>query len=111
MRDLGNMTNEEITEDVINAATNNEETEMNFGSAVEELKRGNKVARSGWNGKGMFLFLIDGNCWEFTTDNAGPEINDLDLLPFLCMKTADNKLVPWLASNTDMLADDWGIVL
>ncbi len=79
---------------------------MKFGSALEYLKAGLKVRREGWNGKGMFLFQVDGNRWDFTAD-VGPEINDMDTLPFICMKTADNKLVPWLASQTDLLADDW----
>lgn len=80
---------------------------MKFEQAMRLMREGKKVQREGWNGKGMFLFLIDGNSWEFVTDNAGPEINDLDTLPFVCMKTADDKLVPWVASQTDVLAYDW----
>ena len=84
---------------------------MNFGKATEALKLGSKVSREGWNGKGMFVFQVDGGCWDFTTDVGAEELNDLDTLPFICMKTADNKLVPWLASQTDVLADDWTILL
>lgn len=76
--------------------------EMNFGQAIEALKKGKKVAREGWNGKGMWLRLII------------PEKSDIDMglenLPYIEMKTADNKLVPWLASQTDMLSEDWTIV-
>lgn len=76
--------------------------EMNFGQAIEALKKGKKVARKGWNGKGMWLRLII------------PEKSDIDMglenLPYIEMKTADNKLVPWLASQTDMLSEDWTIV-
>lgn len=76
---------------------------MNFGKAIEALKKGKKVARKGWNGKGMWLRLII------------PEKSDIDMglenLPYIEMKTADNKLVPWLASQTDMLAEDWAIVI
>lgn len=79
---------------------------MEFGKAIRAMQEGKKVQREGWNGKGMFLFHVDGNRWDFTAD-IGPEINDLDTLPFICMKTADNKLVPWLASQTDVLASDW----
>lgn len=75
---------------------------MNFGQAIEALKQGKKVARKGWNGKGMWLRLII------------PEKSDIDMglenLPYIEMKTADNKLVPWLASQTDMLSEDWTIV-
>lgn len=81
---------------------------MNFGQALEALKEGKKAARLGWNGKGMFLFAIAGGAWDFETDIDG--VDDIETLPFICMKTADDKLVPWLASQTDMLADDWGIV-
>ena len=82
---------------------------MSFGMAIEALKRCHKVARKGWNGKGMFLFLIDGG-WDGTTDGAGEEINDLNRCPFICMKTAGNELIPWLASQSDVLSSDWMIV-
>lgn len=77
------------------------ERSMNFGQALEALKQGEKVARAGWNGKGMWLRLVD-------PDEA--EANYVyEKLPYIEMKTADNKLVPWLASQTDMLAEDWTI--
>ena len=84
---------------------------LSFGEATEKMKSGHKVARGGWNGKGMFLFLIAGDCWYFDTDIDGVEDNDgIKTLPFICMKTADNKLVPWLASQTDVIAKDWIVV-
>lgn len=76
-----------------------------FGDAVEAALAGRKIGRLGWNGKDMFLFSITGNCWEFSCDVSG--VDGLETLPFLCMKTADNKLVPWLASQSDVLANDW----
>lgn len=79
-----------------------------FGGALHHLRNGERVQRFGWNGKGMFLFMIAGGAWEFQTDVSG--VDEIDTLPFICMKTADNKLVPWLASQTDMLAEDWCIV-
>lgn len=81
---------------------------MNFGEALKKLNSGDKVARSGWNGKSMFLFLIAGNTWSFDCDIEG--VDEIDTLPFICMKTADQKLVPWLASQTDILADDWQVI-
>lgn len=74
---------------------------MNFGQAIEALKNGQKVARSGWNGKGMFLFHIAQ--WTYTDGKQDNYPN----LPFIAMKTADNKVVPWLTSQTDALAEDW----
>ena len=80
---------------------------MRFGSALEKLHYGRKVVRSGWNGKGMFLFQIPSG-WEFTCDIEGVE--DLQTEPFICMKTAQNTLIPWLASQADLLASDWVVI-
>jgi hypothetical protein len=78
---------------------------MTFGLAIEALKRGHRVSRSGWNGKGMWLYFMPASHWETT---RGLEL--LDGLPWIGMKTVDDKFVPWLASQTDVLAEDWGIV-
>ena len=77
-----------------------------FGLAIEALKKGFKVARSGWNGKGMWLILVPAEDWN--TDIENP--TDAFPLPWIGMKTADNKFVPWLASQTDVLAEDWSIL-
>lgn len=69
-----------------------------FSAALESLKRGAPMMRHGWNGKGMYVFLVS---------NWSSNHVQLPHLPFLAMKTADNKVVPWLASQTDMLAEDW----
>ena len=83
---------------------------LNFGEALEALKLGKYVARTGWNGKGMYLFLIgvkdSEDYWTYTNGKN----DNFPLLPFIAMKTADNKVVPWLASQTDVLAEDWMIV-
>lgn len=82
---------------------------MNFGQALEALKQGKKVSRSGWNGKGMWLVLVPAEHWGMNSAvpfDWGAESNSL--LPWIGMKTADNKFVPWLASQTDILAEDWG---
>jgi hypothetical protein len=82
---------------------------MTFGLAIEALKKGHKVARKGWNGKNMWLRYIEpynNNQYHVA------ELIDIDgtLLPYIAMKTADNGLVPWLASQTDILSEDWEIV-
>ena len=92
--------------------TNQEEqTEFSFGRAVELLKQGQRVARKGWNGKGMFLLLVKGaSVTEPINDCYGdPQEVGLPVLDAIYMKTADNKLVPWLASQTDVLSEDWVI--
>ena len=95
-------------------------TSLTFGDAIQALKAGHKVARSGWNGKGMFLSLsCDGtrevaaeNFWsphnaQFARENGGTAT----VLPSITMKTATGEiLMGWLASQTDMLAEDWVVL-
>ncbi len=86
---------------------------MNFGLALESLKQGKKVARYGWNGKGMFLFLVPGS--KFVVNRAPllgiyPNGTTVQYSPHVDMKTADEKIVPWICSQTDMLSEDWSIV-
>lgn len=69
-----------------------------IGEAVKNLWGGSKVARAGWNGKGMYLAL------------QVPDAQSKMSLPYVYMKTADDKLVPWLCSQTDLLAMDWVVV-
>ena len=79
---------------------------MDFGEAIKALKEGKKVARKGWNGKGMYLYLADG---ELLTDAIGDD--SFSFTDSVVMKTADDKYcIGWLASQTDMLAEDWEIV-
>ena len=88
-------------------------TSMPFGLAVEAVKKGHKVARSGWNGKGMFLFLVPGSTFKVNRApllGIYPEGTEINYHAHIDMKTADDKVVPWLASQTDVLADDWYIV-
>ena len=66
-----------------------------IGWAVKQLWGGSKVRRRGWNGKGMWLAL------------QVPDENSKMSLPYVYMRTADNKLVPWLCSQSDLLATDW----
>ena len=68
---------------------------MNFGDALEILKDTGRVGRHGWNGKNMWIAL------------QRPDANSKMSLPYIYMKTAQGDLVPWLASQTDLLADDW----
>lgn len=78
---------------------------MDFGTALNALKDGRKVSREGWNGKGMWLALV--NDWQA----FGMGLPDhTRFSPWIGMKTADNCFVPWLASQTDILASDWGVV-
>jgi len=109
--------------DVFEAAYKSLEDSMTFGTAIAALKTGHKVARAGWNGKDMWLVLMTGMTLPpFSTQGTDRKVNDrtakwigedtpLVTLPYIAMWTADKKWLPgWLASQTDMLADDWMII-
>lgn len=94
---------------------------MSFGAAIALMKKGKKVARKGWNGKGMWLCipLVDGpkeipakGIWgKPNADYAEQNGGTVKVMPYITMKTADGSIVMgWLASQTDMLAEDWLVV-
>jgi len=68
---------------------------MDFGQALSLIKHGKRVTRTGWNGKGMYIAL------------QRPDANSKMTLPYIYMSTVQCDLVPWLASQTDLLAEDW----
>jgi len=81
-----------------------------FSIALLDLKEGERIAREGWNGKGMFLFLVPGS--RFAVNRAPllgiyPEGTVIDYRPHIDMKTAQGDIVPWVASQSDLLAEDW----
>lgn len=97
---------------------------MKFGDAIEALKLGSRVAREGWNGKGMWIVLMpELNLPPHSSQEPGAKVNDrtakhigvdtpLESQPYIAMWTAQSKWQPgWLASQADMLAEDWHIVL
>jgi hypothetical protein len=85
---------------------------MNFGQALEALKDGKKVARSGWNGKGMFLFLVPGSTFNVNRPpllGIYPEGTAISYHAHIDMK-AHGHVMPWSASQADLLSDDWSVV-
>lgn len=83
---------------------------MDFGKALELIKAGKRVARSGWNGKGMFVFLVPGSTFMVNRPpllGIYPEGTEINYHAHIDMRTADGQVVPWLASQTDVLAEDW----
>lgn len=97
---------------------------LTFGQALEALKTGSRIAREGWNGKGMWIYLNKGShdclepvnpshiegidCHLFVDGDNGT----VTRLPNINMRTASGSIVTgWLASQTDMLAEDWTILL
>lgn len=96
-----------------------ESTGLTFGVALELLKRGEKVARIGWNGKGMFLVMTEGS--EVPTEKMRNDVtrgyyekegkDTVKICPHIDMKAADGTMtIGWVASQVDMLAEDWLIV-
>lgn len=91
---------------------------MTFGMAVEAMKRGAKVARRGWNGKGMYIWVMPGSTVSGCNQITDPHLAEIDkaegeirFLGSIRMRTATGDvLTGWLASQTDMLAEDWEIV-
>ena len=88
--------------------------EHDIGWAVRSMRQGRLVARAGWNGKGMYVFYNPGS--EITVSEGRPMAfaikvgTQVQMLPYIMMKTATGGCVPWLASQTDLLADDWEVV-
>ena len=84
---------------------------MNFSQALEHLKKGDVVFREGWNGKNMFLYHVPANTYKAQTDAARSHFGeDVPYGAYIAMKTAQGNVVPWLASQTDVLAEDWELV-
>jgi hypothetical protein len=86
---------------------------LTFGDALHMLKLGKKVARTGWNGKSMFIFLVAGSTFQVNRPplfGIYPEGTTINYRPHIDMKTADDKVVPWVASQTDLMAEDWTTV-
>ncbi len=69
-----------------------------FGAALKAVKQGHRIQRQGWNGKDMWVAL------------QIPDVHSKMGLPYLYMKTVDGRYVPWLASQTDILAEDWRVL-
>lgn len=92
---------------------------MTFGEAIQQMKWGNKVARQGWNGKGMWLIFVPGQkevqLKEDTPYHKALGETSIEILPHIDMWTINAEgrramLPGWLASQSDMLAEDWFVV-
>ena len=91
---------------------------LSFGAAIALMKKGKKVARKGWNGKGMYVWIMPGSTVKGCKNIVDPHLADIDkaegeirFLGSIRMRTATGDvLTGWLASQTDMLAEDWLVV-
>jgi len=85
---------------------------VNFSEALDHLKRGRLITRSGWNGVDMFLYLVPGSAFNVNRPpllGIYPKDHPIAYHGHIDMKTAQGYCVPWVASQTDLLADDWMI--
>ena len=86
------------------------EEQVDFSEALNRIKFGRLVRRAGWNGKGMFIFLVPGSTFTVNREpllGIFPEGTTVSYHSHIDMKTAQGDIVPWLASQTDVLAEDW----
>lgn len=88
-------------------------TRMNFGHALEMLKLGHKVARAGWNGKGMFVYLVPEAAYPAQTGAAKATFGEEAFVPYnayLAIYGVDKKISTWVPSISDVLAEDWSVI-
>ena len=86
---------------------------MSFSEALVQIKGGSKVARAGWNGKGMFVFKVPGSTFNVNRPpllGIYPEGTTINYHAHIDMKTATGEIVPWVASQSDLFAEDWQLV-
>lgn len=92
--------------------TTSESVGVNFGLALFQMQHhGARITRHGWNGKGMWLYYVPGGRYPPQTDVARRHFVDVvPYRPYIAMKTAQGDVVPWGASQSDLLADDWEVL-
>lgn len=86
---------------------------MNFGQAIELLKAGYKVARKGWNGKGMFVYYVPANSYPVQTGAAKSYFGEGAMVPYnayLAIKNVDETVSTWVPSVNDCLSEDWTVI-
>lgn len=87
--------------------------EMAFGHALVAMQSGKRVARSGWNGKGMFIYIVPAAAYPAQRGAAkrwAGEDAMIDYRAYIAMKTVTGEVVPWICSQSDALENDWGII-
>lgn len=84
---------------------------MNFGEALQALKDGKKVERSGWNGKGMFIYHVPASTFKTLTDVAKKEFGEeVQYNQYIAIKNVNGTVSTWVPSINDCFAEDWQIV-
>lgn len=87
--------------------------QLNFGQALDAIKAGKRIARTGWNGKGMFVYLVPPASYPVQTGAAKAHFGEGAMVPYnayMAIKNVDGTVSTWVPSVNDCLAMDWGIV-
>lgn len=90
-----------------------ENRKFSFSAALVLIKNGERVCREGWNGKDMFIFLVPGSTFIVNRPpllGIYPKGTEINYHAHIDMKTANGQVVPWVASQTDLLATDWMLI-
>ena len=83
---------------------------LTFGLAIEALKKGFKVARKGWNGKGMFVYYVPPASYKATTEIVKKQFGELvEYNAYLAIKNVNGTVSTWVPSINDVLSEDWEI--
>ena len=84
---------------------------MGFGNALCKLRAGKRLTRKGWNGKGMFIYYVPSGeylpCTKVADKYCTDDFGKVPYRAYIAFKAVDDTVVPWVASQTDLLADDW----
>ena len=86
---------------------------LNFGQAVEAAKQGKKIAREGWNGNGMFAYIVPAQSYPAQTEIAKNHFGENAMVPYRAywaLKTAQEDIATWAPSGSDTLAEDWVVL-
>lgn len=83
---------------------------FNFSEALEHIKDGKRLSREGWRKMGLFVFLVPGSIFKVNRPpllGIYPEGTEIHYLPHIDIRKADGSIVPWVVSQTDVMAEDW----
>lgn len=109
--DNSNITIEKVEETLQHMLNCEEKTEFDFGVAVTMMREGHKIARKGWNGKGMFVYYVPANSYKTQTEVAKKEFGEYAKYNhYMALKGVDGVVSTWVPSVTDCLAEDWVVV-
>ena len=120
--DIFALTYEETTDETDKVKADNSDKDFNgllkvgkgtFGMAIEAAKQGFKVARTGWNGSGMFAYIVPANSYPAQTGVAKEHFGENAMVPYRAywaLKTAQDDVATWSPSGSDSLAEDWIVV-